>query len=486
MNEFAIIFPNQLFRELPFPGMPVYLVEESLFFHQFRFHKQKIAFHRASMRRYADYLKDKGYTVHYIESTHSESDIRVLLRRLFQTAEARLHTYDPVDDWLQRRIAKIAGHSVNCYRNPSFLLGTEDLQEYFGRDLKSFHMADFYALQRKKFRVLMDGSKPIGGKWSFDADNRKRYPVKAAPPPVHFPDVDAYYQEAKTYVEQNFPENPGHLGDTPLYPTDFTSAGAWLDDFLQNRFHGFGPYEDSIVANESILHHSVLSPLLNVGLLEPGYILERILAFAEENDVPLNSTEGFVRQLLGWREFVRGVYECKGRQQRTSNRLGHTRKLPASFYDGTTGIPPIDQTIRKLLKTGYVHHIERLMVLSNFMNLCGFDPNAVYQWFMELFIDAYDWVMVPNVYGMALFADGGMMSTKPYVSGSNYIRKMSDYKAGDWETIWDALFWTFMDRNRDVFGKNPRLSVLMSHWDKTDRDARMAKIKVAERYMENL
>jgi deoxyribodipyrimidine photolyase-related protein len=297
------------------------------------------------------------------------------------------------------------------------------------------------------------------------------------------PQALSYYLEAVAYTHTHFSENPGTLSDSPLYPTNFEEADRWLGDFLENRFHGFGPYEDSIVANESILHHSVLSPLLNAGLLEPGHVLERILAFAEQHDVPLNSTEGLVRQLLGWREFVRGVYEYRGRQQRTSNRLGHTRALPASFYDGTTGIPPIDQTIRKLLKTGYVHHIERLMVLSSFMNLCGFHPNAVYQWFMELFIDAYDWVMVPNVYGMALFADGGMMSTKPYVSGSNYIRKMSDYKPGDWENIWDALFWTFMDRHRPVFGKNPRLSVLMSHWDNMDPERKAMLVEQAEVFL---
>ncbi len=482
MTDCALILPHQLFRQLPFAPMPAYLVEEALFFRQFRFHKQKIAFHRASMKAYADYLAAKGYEVRYIASTDAGSDVRLLLQRVCGDEGTTLHCYDPVDDWIQRRIGKNAS-SVVWYRNPSFLLDKADLHAYFGRELKSFHMADFYALQRKKFRILMDGSKPVGGKWSFDADNRKRYPAKATPPPVRYPDADAYFREAVSYTHTHFSENPGMLSEGPLYPTNFEEADRWLDDFLENRFHGFGPYEDSIVANESILHHSVLSPLLNAGLLEPGHVLERILAFAEQHDVPLNSTEGLVRQLLGWREFVRGVYEYRGRQQRTSNRLGHTRALPASFYDGTTGIPPIDQTIRKLLKTGYVHHIERLMVLSNFMNLCGFDPNAVYQWFMELFIDAYDWVMVPNVYGMALFADGGMMSTKPYVSGSNYIRKMSDYKSGEWETIWDALFWTFMDRHRPVFGKNPRLRVLMSHWDKMDGEKKASLVAKAEVFL---
>lgn len=166
----------------------------------------------------------------------------------------------------------------------------------------------------------------------------------------------------------------------------------------------------------------------------------------------MNSLEGFVRQVLGWREFIRGIYHVVGSKQRTTNYWGFTRKIPQSFYDGTTGIVPLDNVIQKLVKTGYSHHIERLMVLSNFMLLCEFDPDEVYRWFMEMYIDAYDWVMVPNVYGMGQFADGGLMCTKPYISGSNYVLKMSDYKKdGKWTEIWDGLFWRFMHVHRDFF-----------------------------------
>jgi deoxyribodipyrimidine photolyase-related protein len=189
---------------------------------------------------------------------------------------------------------------------------------------------------------------------------------------------------------------------------------------------------------------------------------------------------------MGWREFIRAVYELKGREERTKNYWGFTRKIPPSFWTGTTGIEPIDRTIIKVLETGYCHHIERLMVLGNFMLLCEFDPNEVYRWFMELFIDAYDWVMVPNVYGMSQFADGGLMATKPYISGSNYLMKMSDYKKGDWQPVWDGLFWRFMHVHRDFFLQNPRLGMLVRTFDKMDINKQKAHIENAEKFIKSL
>jgi deoxyribodipyrimidine photolyase-related protein len=202
--------------------------------------------------------------------------------------------------------------------------------------------------------------------------------------------------------------------------------------------------------------------------------------------VPLASLEGFIRQIIGWREFMRGVYVAKGRQQRTRNVWGFTRKIPQSFYDGTTGIPPIDDTIRKVLDTGYCHHIERLMVLGNVMLLSEFDPDDVYRWFMELFIDAYDWVMVPNVYGMSQFADGGILSTKPYISGSNYLMKMGDYPKGGWQTTWDALFWRFLDVHRAFFLQNPRMGMLIRTFDAMPAEKQAAIHSEAERWFDRL
>jgi deoxyribodipyrimidine photolyase-related protein len=248
----------------------------------------------------------------------------------------------------------------------------------------------------------------------------------------------------------------------------------------------FGDFEDAILREEIIINHSVISPMLNIGLLTPDQIITQLIAFSRENGVPINSLEGFIRQVIGWREFIRGIYISKGTEERTKNYWAFDKKIPASFYDGTTGILPIDETIKKILKTGYCHHIERLMVLGNFMLLCEFDPDEVYRWFMELFIDSYDWVMVPNVYGMSQYADGGLMSSKPYVSGSNYLMKMSDYPKGEWQEVWDALFWRFLDKQRVFFLKNPRLSMLVRTFDKWDESKKISMHEKADKYLSNL
>jgi deoxyribodipyrimidine photolyase-related protein len=226
--------------------------------------------------------------------------------------------------------------------------------------------------------------------------------------------------------------------------------------------------------------------LLNTGLLDINFILDKTIVFYNKNDIPLNSCEGFIRQIIGWREFIRGIYTVKGSEERTKNFWGFKRKIPKSFYDASTGILPVDDSIRKILKTGYAHHIERLMILGNFMLLCEFDPDEVYRWFMEMFIDSYDWVMVPNVYGMSQFADGGLMSTKPYISGSSYILKMSNYKKGEWSGIWDSLFWNFIDNHRDFFDKNPRMRMLVRNFDKMDIGKRTNLLQSAHSFLENL
>jgi deoxyribodipyrimidine photolyase-related protein len=223
--------------------------------------------------------------------------------------------------------------------------------------------------------------------------------------------------------------------------------------------------------------------MMNVGLLTPDFILNETITYANKHNIPLNSIEGFVRQILGWREFIRAVYELRGNEERTTNFWKFKRKIPKSFWNGTTGIIPIDATIKKTLETGYCHHIERLMVLGNFMLLCEFDPNEVYVWFMEMFVDAYDWVMVPNVYGMSQFADGGIMATKPYISGSNYLMKMSNYPKGEWQQIWDSLFWRFMHIHRDFFLQNPRLGMLIKSFDKMPKEKQDKYIKTAVDYM---
>ena len=226
--------------------------------------------------------------------------------------------------------------------------------------------------------------------------------------------------------------------------------------------------------------------MLNIGLLDPQQIINKAIEAANLYNVPLNSLEGFVRQIIGWREFIHIVYEREGIKQRTTNYWGFTRKIPSSFWTGETGIHPIDTVIKKALKTGYSHHIERLMVVGNFMLLCEFDPDEVYRWFMEMYVDSYDWVMVPNVYGMTQFADGGLMTTKPYISSSNYLLKMGDWNKGPWQEIWDGLFWRFMHVHRDFFLKNPRLGMLIKIFDKMPVEKRNTHLKNAAQYLESL
>ncbi|MFT5103554.1 MAG: deoxyribodipyrimidine photolyase-related protein, partial [Candidatus Latescibacterota bacterium] len=473
MKQVNIIFPNQLFEESPLfeINAPFYIVEEYLFFKQYPFHKQKIAFHRATMKRYASFLREnKNLEVSYIESTEEISDIKLLLPELNRRGIEHVNYIDPVDNWLQKRLAQGClenNISTSMYDSALFLNSKEDLTTFFRGDKKKYHQTNFYIEQRKKRNILMESNgKPTGDKWTFDTENRKKYPVKKHPPAIQFPDKDAYYEEAKVYVAMHFSDHLGSLTEYPLYPTSFEATKDWLNQFFEQRFMEFGVYEDAIISENSILHHSVLTPMLNVGLISPKKIITACLSYVKENNIPINSTEGFVRQIIGWREFIRGMYECRGSEERNTNFWKFKKKIPDSFYDGTTGIPPVDQTIKKVLKTGYCNHIERLMVLGNFMMLCEFDPDEVYRWFMEFFIDSYDWVMVTNIYGMSQFADGGLMATKPYISGSNYLMKMSNYKKGEWQSVWDGLFWRFMHTHRDFFLSNPRLGMLVHMFDK--------------------
>lgn len=490
MKAINLIFPHQLFAESPLinNGEEVYLIEEYLFFKQYMFHKQKLAFHRASMKYYQHFLEKKGIKVNYIESNHPLSDIRKFKEEIKAKNITEINIIDPVDNWLEKRIKTIAkNYKLNIFNSPLFINTKDELSTFFRADKQSFFQTTFYKQQRKKLDILLvDGKEPMGGKWTYDTENRKKYPKGKTPPTIHFPESTSFWTESVAYIEKHFKNNPGLLAKDPIYPISHKQAENWFVQFLEYRFFDFGIYEDSIVKQQSFLNHSILSPLLNVGLIVPNHVVAKSLSFAEKENIPLNSTEGFIRQLIGWREFIRGMYECKGSYSRTKNFWGFDRKIPKSFYDGSTGIEPIDETIKQVLKTGYCHHIERLMILGNFMLLCEFDPDEVYKWFMELFIDAYDWVMVPNVYGMSQFSDGGTFATKPYVGASNYINKMSNYPNGDWEKIWDGLFWRFIAEHPEFFKSNPRTSMLYHTYNRMTEDKRTLHIKNAEEFLEKI
>jgi len=491
MSAVSIIFPHQLFKNNPClkPEQKVVLIEEHLFFKQYRFHKQKLLFHRASMKFYAEYLQDQNFQIEYIEAFHQNSDIRKLIAELSTAGIQEICFTEVTDNWLNKRIkttAKKFSIHLKEFESPLFLNNLKEINSFFGSKKNSFQ-TEFYIHQRRKKNILIEpDGKPKDGKWSFDTENRSRFPKNQNAPELFFPEENGFVIEAKKYVLENFKNNCGDISYGWNYPTTFDEANKWLTQFFENRFYYFGKYEDALVEKEHLLHHSLLSPLLNTGLISPHEVIEKALCYAEKKNIPINSLEGFVRQIIGWREFIRAVYEQKGTEERTKNFWGFTRKIPPSFWNGTTGILPFDNVIHKILNTGYAHHIERLMVLGNFMLLCEFNPDEVYRWFMELFIDSYDWVMVPNVYGMSQFADGGIMATKPYISSSNYLLKMGDYPKGDWQKTWDGLFWRFMHVHRDFFQKNPRLGMLVKMFDKMPAEKQQAHLKNANLFLTKL
>jgi deoxyribodipyrimidine photolyase-related protein len=484
-----LLFPHQLFEQANLlPVNDLCIVEEFLFFRQYKFHKQKLIFHRASCRAFAHKLQQQSKTVIYIESHAPVSDVRKLPLWLKEKEFTVLHYFDPADDWLECRLqeaAAQAGLQLVRHASPAFL-NEPDQCQVFPDQSASYFQTDFYIHQRKQRKILTDQhNKPAGGKWSWDAENRKKYPRNQPPPSIVWPALTPWHTEAIKYVQTHYASNPGE-GSTSYYPVTHESARQWLLQFLEQRFYGFGLYEDAMLQTNVLLHHSLLSPLINTGLLLPDQVLQQAIDLAGKERIPLNSLEGFVRQILGWREFVRLIYVREGRKQRCQNFWNFHRPVPDSFYNGTTGIEPVDIVIKRVLQTGYCHHIERLMVLGNFMLLCEFAPHRVYQWFMELFIDAYDWVMVPNVYGMSQFADGGMMTTKPYISGSNYLLKMGDWPKGEWQTVWDGLFWRFMHTQQQFFSTNPRLGMLLATWQKMPEAKRQQHLTSANQFLAQL
>ena len=490
MKELSVILPNQLFEDISILNkkFPIYLIEEFLFFKNYNFHKQKLVFHRSSMKCYEKYLIKNGYTVSYIESKNELSDIRYFINNIDKEIN-NIHIIEPNDYLIEKRLVRECNKNnikLNIYDSPAFISSKDDLKSFFKEDKVKFFQTSFYKAQRKKFNILLSNGDPKGGKWTYDDENRLKYPKDKKTPHIEYPVSDNDHSKAIKYVNENFERNIGVINRDIIYPFTFNSAKKWFENFLNKRFKEFGPYEDAILKEESILNHSLLSPLLNSGLLSPKYIVNESLLFYKKNNIPINSCEGFIRQIIGWREFIRGIYTVKGSYERTKNYWNFTRKIPRSFYEGNTGIEPVDDTIKKVIKSAYNHHIERLMIIGNFMLLCEFDPDEVYRWFMEFYIDAYDWVMVPNVYGMSQFADGGLMSTKPYVSGSSYILKMSNYKKSEWCNVWDALFWRFLHKQRDFFSKNPRMRMLVSTYDKMDKSKKDILSKTAKNYLENL
>ncbi len=483
MKEAAVIYPHQLFSVSPAlaKGRAVYLVEEPLLLTYNPIHRQKLIFHKLSMDAYQADLVTKGYEVTRLAIT-DYPDTQDIFAKISGDGIKTIHVVDTTDNYLEAAIGD-SGLSRIWYESPLFILEKDSAISAYQKSNR--HLAKFYKTLRQDKKILLekDGS-PIGGTWSFDSENRKKIPKKTELPEDIERVESTAVTEAKTWIK-TVPAD--QYGDADCWlPYTHANAKAYLKQFLEERFEDFGPYEDAIATTHVRLWHSTLSPLINVGLLEPMHVLKEAIKYAKKHDVPINSLEGFVRQVLGWREFIRASYESDSSHMRTQNFWNHTQPLPASFWDGTTYVSPIDHVINITLQYGYNHHIERLMVLGNFMLLTQIDPNEVYRWFMGMYVDAYDWVMVPNVYGMSQFADGGSFATKPYISGANYIKKMSDFKAGDWETTWTALYWNFIATHQNFFLSNHRLSMMPRLLEKMEPEQRAKHQEIASAFLHKL
>ncbi len=500
----AIIPGNSLFYDLKALGPD----EKTLFFMaedkglstRFNYHKHKLILLFSAMRSYRDWLAEKFDIIYFeIENEEDSGNINSeiidipgayeekLLSVLDKYGIGKVVTYTFEDRDFADSISDVCSQKsieLETVDTPGFLTTIEEFHSY--RNVKErLLMNNFYIFQRKRLGFLVDEyGEPSGGKWNLDAENRKSLPSSIEIPAVPSVNFTSHTRDVILLVDKLFSSNPGKVSGFYL-PTTRKNALEWFDDFLEDRLRHFGPYEDAIKKDESFLFHSVISPLMNIGLLTPMEVVNKAIAYYNDNkdSIPLSSIEGFIRQIIGWREFMRGMYH--GPDLR-GNFFDHQRKLNEKWYDGTLGIEPVDCVIRKVVDKGYCHHIERLMVLGNFMLLCEIDPDEVYRWFMEMFVDSYRWVMEPNIYGMSQFADGGTLSTKPYVSGSAYILRMSDFKKSSWCDVWDALYWRFIDKNRDVLRKNFRMGMMVSVYDRMDEHKKNRLSVLADDFLDSL
>lgn len=494
MKKAALILGNQLFPtdSIPesFPKL-VFMAEDHELCTHFKYHKHKIILFLTSMRKYAKELKSLKMDVHYEVLTAANQKLSFeekLEKFISKNKISSLTTYEIEDKFMETRLVdfcKKKGITFEILSSPMFLTSRDEFKNYLKKSKKPF-MKTFYEGQRKRLNLLMTPKgEPEGGKWSFDTENRKKLDIKTHPPGLLKPEKSAELDEVKKLTESLFSDHPGESRDFWL-PTSRKEALKWLSQFIEERLHNFGDYEDAISQKSDFVFHSVLTPALNMGLVTPQEVVELAIKSAKKNKVPLNSLEGFVRQVIGWREFIRGIYQNYSEKEDTGNFWNHKRKLGPAWYEGNTGIPPLDYAIKKSVRLGYTHHIERLMILGNFMLLCEVHPQEAHRWFMELFVDSSDWVMGPNVYGMALYSDGGIFSTKPYFCGSNYLLKMSDFEKGSWCDIADGLFWGFIQTHEAFFLKNPRLSMMARSMKKMD-PARLKKITlVAEEFKDRV
>lgn len=473
-----LVLGNQLFsvewlkKHFDAKQTQVYLIEDRKLCTYFRFHKHKIVLFLSGMRHYAEELRRQGFEVSYLELLDGEGNyFERLSKSLKPKAPDQLCHFEIEDHFFEKELkswAKDEGLRLKSFSSPMFLCPRATFSEFIAKYKKPM-MARFYEGERKRLKILVDDKlKPLGGKWSFDSDNRNRWDQKTLFKPQTSLSPDAITQKVMKLVDREFADHPGHTESFWCH-VDRQGALKQLDFFVKNHLGHYGPFQDSIEQGENFLFHSIISPYMNMGLIFPHEALTAVMSTKAFEQHP-SSVEGFVRQVMGWREFVRGIYHHFDDEMQSGNFFKHEDKLGPAWYQGRTGIPPLDDAIVRVNRYGYLHHIERLMVVSNLMLLAQIHPQEVYRWFMELFVDSSDWVMAANVFGMGQFSEGGIFASKPYIAGSNYLLKMSHYKKGDWCQEVDGLYWSFIDRNREFFKSQPRLNFSVNTFDKFSAD----------------
>lgn len=471
MDKLTIILGNQLFDIDHYKDFPnnIFMAEDEGLCTHFKYHKHKIIHFLASMRTYADHLRSRNFHVFYNKLDSSKGFLTECERVIKKNKIKEVHLYEVEDKFFENQLYDLfleLNVKVIIYDSPMFMCSRQEFNNYLEGVNKPL-LNSFYIEQRKRHGVLIGKGGPVGGQWNFDQDNRKKIPAnfqvdEFIPPPIKSKHID----DVKKLVNKKFSKHPGSC-DNYWIPVERSASLKWFRNYLKNRFKYFGDFQDSLDQRAPFLYHSVISPFINIGFLTPLEVVREVEALATKDN--LNSVEGFIRQVMGWREFVRGIYQNCDEFQQKENFFNHKKKLRSCWYQGNTGVVPLDDAIKKTIEWGYCHHIERLMVIGNMMLLLEVHPQEVYRWFMEMFIDSSDWVMGPNVFGMSQFSDGGVFATKPYISGSNYIYKMGNYKKGEsWAMGWDGLYWRFIDRKREFLSKNHRLNMMVKMFDKMD------------------
>ncbi|MEM7721751.1 MAG: cryptochrome/photolyase family protein [Pseudomonadota bacterium] len=459
-------------------------------------HPKKIAFLFAAMRKFAARLESDGWQVRYTkldDPANSGSIPGELIRYAEDTGAKEVLATEP-GEW--RLISALEDCPIPVHQFPDdrFLASHAEFEEW-AEGRKELRMEYFYRDMRRKTGLLMDGDKPEGGKWNYDHDNRKPAPDEITfGGPMEFT-PDETVEEVLQLVERRFDNNFGTL--RPFwFATDRGQARRALTHFVQHALPRFGDFQDAILDDNRFLYHSVISMYLNAGLLGWQEICEAVEQAYKDGHAPLNAAEGYIRQVIGWREYMRGIYFREGPDYTSRNTLDHSRKLPGFYWTADTKMRCVSKAVEQTRDEAYAHHIQRLMVTGNFALLAGIDPFEVHEWYLAVYADAYEWVEAPNVIGMSQFADGGIVGSKPYVSGGNYINKMSDHckkcayqigeKTGEHACPFNYLYWAFLHRHRDRFGKNPRMAQMYRTWMRMSDEKREATLESADAFLTKL